>query len=283
MKRRHQNWRVESKVLASSGRCQMAMERIADDDFSASRSVTVFPSHHFLSYREVKALPMILVDFQYFVFDFLFRSDDVVDTCESEWEEGKLISRNKWNDYLRAFLLFLNFISLVWYFFFHFEIPKGESFTKCPPTGVVGKLRENKFPAKEEMKNSRKRKDAIIKIQIIKKKILTICSLFISVKPLMPSVSASSSNFVIWSSKTFTSPEYMNVISAASEAKLVFDGKTITGCMLDSSVWKSSPKNVLQPLSTSRCARIFLPSATIVQSERCDWSSNAGNVLSKDV
>lgn len=80
----------------------------------------------------------------------------------------------------------------------------------------------------------------------------------------------------------------MNVMRAASDEKFVAGGKTITGwhdcCwMPDSNVWKSSEKNVLQPLSTSRCALIFRPSATIVQSDRCDWSKSCGNVLSRDV
>lgn len=77
-------------------------------------------------------------------------------------------------------------------------------------------------------------------------------------------------------------------MSAASDAKFVWGGRTMTGwhdcCwMPDSRVWKSSEKNVLQPLRTSLWALIFRPSATIVQSERCDWSSNCGNVLNKDV
>lgn len=80
----------------------------------------------------------------------------------------------------------------------------------------------------------------------------------------------------------------MKVMRAASDAKFVCGGRTMTGwhdcCWIpDSKVWKSSEKNVLQPLSTSLCALIFLPSATIVQSDRCDWSNNCGNVLSNDV
>jgi hypothetical protein len=47
--------------------------RLTVDDSSACQSVIASPNHHFQS-REVKALPMILVDFQHFVFDFLFRS-----------------------------------------------------------------------------------------------------------------------------------------------------------------------------------------------------------------
>lgn len=80
----------------------------------------------------------------------------------------------------------------------------------------------------------------------------------------------------------------MKVMSAASDAKFVLGGRTITGwhdcCWIpDSNVWNSSEKKVLHPLRTNLCALIFLPSATIVQSDRCDWSNNCGNVLSKDV
>jgi hypothetical protein len=68
----------------------MVRATIAGDDFLVSRSVNASPNHHSLSH-EVKALPMILVDFQRFVFDFLFHSvvndgddddDFVVDTCK---------------------------------------------------------------------------------------------------------------------------------------------------------------------------------------------------------
>lgn len=51
---------------------------------------------------------------------------------------------------------------------------------------------------------------------------------FISARPLIPSVSASDSNVEICSSKTFTSPEYMNVSSATIEPN-VAPGITITG------------------------------------------------------
>lgn len=50
------------------------------DDSSACQSVIASPNHHFQS-REVKAL-MILVDFQHFVFDFLFRSGDDIIECK---------------------------------------------------------------------------------------------------------------------------------------------------------------------------------------------------------
>lgn len=66
----------------------------------------------------------------------------------------------------------------------------------------------------------------------------------------------------------------MNVMRAASDEKFVLEGRTMTGWLFcwipDSKVWKSSEKNVLQPLRTSLCALILLPSATIVQSDKCD-------------
>lgn len=49
-----------------------------------------------------------------------------------------------------------------------------------------------------------------------------------SAKPLIPNVSASDNSVDICSSKTFTSPEYMNVISATIEPN-VAPGITITG------------------------------------------------------
>lgn len=101
-----------------------------------------------------------------------------------------------------------------------------------------------------------------------------------SANPFMPKVSANDSNVEICSSKTLTSPEYMNVNRATIEPN-VAPGITITGWNGASSVLNNSEKNELHALKTTRCARTVRPSADKVTSVKCDWSNSNGNDVNR--
>lgn len=99
-----------------------------------------------------------------------------------------------------------------------------------------------------------------------------------SANPLMPNVSASCNKFDICSSKTFTSPAYMNVNRLQMDGNDV-PGSMITGCWCGaaSRFRKSSAKKVLHALRMILCAFIVRPSAERVTSVRYDWSKRPGN------
>lgn len=98
----------------------------------------------------------------------------------------------------------------------------------------------------------------------------------------MPSVSASESKFEICSSKTLTSPAYMNCMRATMDGKEV-PGRIITGCWwgVASRFLKSSAKKVLHALRMILWALMVRPSAESVTSVRCDWSSKPGRELKR--